>query len=90
MESFSLPPSWQHLSVENRRSVVMKLLDQLESTQKPLRMRSARCLLYIAQGCWAEVQSDAEQLHWSRVNTLMLFRLGTFNAFTELLNLEIE
>ncbi|XP_066158816.1 striatin-interacting protein 1 homolog isoform X1 [Euwallacea fornicatus] len=90
MTLYDLPPSWQRLSVEKRKSVVMKLLDQLECTRRRERMRSARCILYIAQGCWAEVQSDTEQQHWARLNTLMLFQLGTFSSFMDLLNIEID
>ncbi|XP_076262128.1 striatin interacting protein isoform X2 [Rhynchophorus ferrugineus] len=90
MELYELPPSWQRLSAEKRHSVVMKLLDQLECSKKPLRMRSARCILYIAQGCWAEMQSDTEQQHWARLNTMLLYQNGAFSAFTDLLNIEIE
>ncbi|KAG5890980.1 hypothetical protein JTB14_037966 [Gonioctena quinquepunctata] len=90
METYNLPPSWQKLSPDKRKSVVMKLLDQLEVSSKPLRMRSARCLLYISQGCWAEMQSDAEQQEWARCNSMLLYRLGVFNAFTDLLNIEFE
>ncbi|EFA11227.2 striatin-interacting protein 1 [Tribolium castaneum] len=90
MEQYNLPPSWQRLSLEQRKSVVMKLLDQLEVSSKPLRMRAARCILYIAQGCWAEMQSDAEQQQWARVNVMLLYQLGVFSAFTDLLNIEIE
>ncbi|KAJ8951417.1 hypothetical protein NQ318_006846 [Aromia moschata] len=90
MEFYNLPPSWQSLSISQRKSVVMKLLDQLEVSSKPLRMRSARCILYIAQGCWAEMQSDAEQEQWTRNNSMLLYQLGVFNAFTDLLNIEFE
>ncbi|CAH1153784.1 unnamed protein product [Phaedon cochleariae] len=90
METYDLPPSWQKLATTERTSVVMKLLDQLEVSSKPLRMRSARCLLYIAQGCWAEMQSDAEQQQWARTNSMLLYQLGVFNAFTDLLNIEFE
>lgn len=50
MESYKLPPSWQKLSVEQRKSVVMKLLDQLEVVDNTMRIKSARCILYLAQG----------------------------------------
>ncbi|XP_018578923.1 striatin-interacting protein 1 isoform X1 [Anoplophora glabripennis] len=90
MELYNLPPSWQRLSINKRKSVVMKLLDQLEVSSKPLRMRSARCILYIAQGCWAEMQSDTEQQEWARNNSMLLYQLGVFNAFTDLLNIEFE
>ena len=49
-----------------------------------------RALLYVAQGCWAEVQSDEEQASWARANVILLYRCGVFSAFLELLYLEIE
>ncbi|XP_022915364.2 striatin-interacting protein 1 [Onthophagus taurus] len=90
MEQYNLPPCWQKLAAENQKSVVMKLLDQLEISNKVLRMRAARCILYICQGCWVEVQSDAEQQEWAHRNSLLLYELGVFTAFTDLLNIEIE
>lgn len=90
MELYGLPPSWQRLYPDSRKSVIMKLLDQLEVSSKPLRMRAARCILYIAQGCWAEMQSDAEQQQWTTSNVMLLYELGVFSAFTDLLNIEIE
>ncbi|KAK5646427.1 hypothetical protein RI129_004891 [Pyrocoelia pectoralis] len=90
MEQYSLPPSWQRLSLIQRKSVIMKLLDQLEVSSKPIQMRAARCVLYIAQGCWAEMQSDAEQQQWTRSNVMLLYDMGVFTAFSDLLNIEIE
>ena len=90
MELYKLPPSWQKLSDDQRRSIMMKLLDQLDLSQKALRMKAARCILYLAQGCFAEVQSDHEQHQWTRANVKMLYELGLFTAFVELLNYEIE
>lgn len=90
MEQYALPPSWQRLSLVQRKSVIMKLLDQLEVSSKPIQMRAARCILYIAQGCWAEMQSDAEQQQWTRSNVMLLYDMGVFTAFSDLLNIEIE
>lgn len=90
MEQYQLPPNWQRLGMSQRRSVIQKLLDQLECSHKVMRMRAARCLLYIAQGCWVEMQSDAEQQDFARTNCMLLYDLGVFAAFTDLLNLEIE
>ncbi|CAD7094173.1 unnamed protein product [Hermetia illucens] len=90
MELYKLPPSWQKLPVTQRRSIIMKLLDQLDVSERQIRMRAARCILYIAQGCWAEVQSDQEQQQNTRENVLLLYELNVFAAFVELLNLEIE
>uniref|UniRef100_A0A6M2DIS4 Uncharacterized protein n=1 Tax=Xenopsylla cheopis TaxID=163159 RepID=A0A6M2DIS4_XENCH len=90
MEQYKLPPSWQKLTEEQQKSIIMKLIDQLEMSKKQLRMKAARCVLYLAQGCWAEMQSDKEQQHWCRHNVMLLYKLGVFNAFVELLNLEID
>ncbi|CAB3372424.1 Hypothetical predicted protein [Cloeon dipterum] len=90
MQDYKYAPSWEKLSQEQRTSVVMKLLDQLEISNKTSRMKAARCVLYIAQGCWAEVQSDEEQLNNARDNVMLLYDCGVFLAFVDLLNIEIE
>ncbi|XP_018330391.1 striatin-interacting protein 1 isoform X2 [Agrilus planipennis] len=90
MEQYDLPPSWQRLSIPQRKSVIMKLLDQLEVSSKFIRMKAARCILYLAQGCWAEMQSDAEQQQWTRTNIMLMYNLGVFSAFIELFNIEID
>lgn len=88
MDGFNLAPCWQKLSKDQQRDIIMKLIDQLEHSSKSIRMKSARCILYLAQGCWAEVQSDKEQYQLSRINVMMLYELGAFSAFVELLNFE--
>ncbi|XP_066998245.2 striatin-interacting protein 1 homolog [Anabrus simplex] len=90
MREYNLAPFWLKFSEERRRSVVLKLLDQLEVSNKSVRMKAARCILYLAQGCWAELQSDAEQLDWTRKNVILLYECGAFAACVELLNIEID
>ncbi|XP_071449896.1 striatin-interacting protein 1 homolog [Hetaerina americana] len=90
MQDYKLKPCWQSLSEAERKSVVMKLLDHLEFLDKSMRMKAARCLLYLAQGCWAEVQSDEEQQRWAFKNVLLLYKSGVFSSFVELLNIETE
>lgn len=89
MEEFDYPPSWQRLTNAQQRTVVMKLLEHLELAVSEVRLRATRCILYLAQGCWAEMQSDTEQQHCARLNVMMLYDMGVFSAFVELLNLEI-
>lgn len=89
MEEFGYPPSWQRLNVSQQRGVVVRLLERLDVAIDEVRARAVRCILYLAQGCWAEAQSDAEQSQWARVNVMMLYDLGVFSAFVELLNLEV-
>lgn len=90
MEQFKMPVSWQKQSDSERRGVVMKLLNQLDMSKRTVRMKAARSILYLAQGCFAEVQSDQEQQQWTRTNVMLLYELGIFSTFVELLNLEIE
>ncbi|XP_043223359.1 striatin-interacting protein 1-like [Amphibalanus amphitrite] len=81
---------WQSMRDERRRAVVLKLMDRLDLSKRDARMKAMRALLYVAQGCWAEVQSDQEQASWARTNVILLYRCGVFSAFLELLYLEIE
>lgn len=90
MEYYKLPPSWQKLSETEQQGIILKLLNQLDMSKKSLRMKAARCILYLAQGCWAEVQCDQEQQVIARKNVMLLYDAGVFGAFVELLNLEIE
>lgn len=90
MDSYNLRPWWQNLTETEQKSVIHKLLDQLEVSNKSLRMKAARCILYLVQGCWAEVQSDKEQQDWTRTNVMLLYKAGVYPVFVELLNIEIE
>lgn len=93
MEAYGLIPCWKKLTQVEKQSVVAKLLDQLEVSNKVVRMRSARCFLYLAQGCWGECYSeysDDEQYDTAVKNCIMLYKCGVFHAFIDLLNLEID
>lgn len=90
MAYYKLLPSWQKLSDTQRKDIILKLLDQLDLSKKALRMKAARTILYLAQGCFSEVQSDHEQQLWTRTNVKLLYEMGLYAVFVELLNYEIE
>ncbi|XP_034247106.1 striatin-interacting protein 1 homolog [Thrips palmi] len=90
MEDAHLSPSWQKLSQDQQKSLILKWLDLLEVSKSESRMRAARCFLYLAQGCWAEQQSDEEQQQATRYNVMLLNECGVFFAFVDLLNINIE
>uniref|UniRef100_A0A1B6DA13 Far11/STRP C-terminal domain-containing protein n=1 Tax=Clastoptera arizonana TaxID=38151 RepID=A0A1B6DA13_9HEMI len=90
METYNLSPCWQKQSLEQKKSIISKLLDQLEVSNKIVRMKAARCFLYLVQGCWAEVQSDHEQQVYAKENVFLLYSFGVFHAFVDLLNIEID
>ncbi|KAK4301846.1 hypothetical protein Pmani_026037 [Petrolisthes manimaculis] len=83
-------PLWQSASDTSHRAVVIRLADHLELCDRTLRMRAARAILYIAQGCWGEVQSDREQAMWARRNVFLLVQCGVWSSFLQLLHLETE
>uniref|UniRef100_A0A1B6KHM4 Far11/STRP C-terminal domain-containing protein n=1 Tax=Graphocephala atropunctata TaxID=36148 RepID=A0A1B6KHM4_9HEMI len=90
MEMYGLNPCWQKQTTEQKKSIIAKLLDQLEVSNKILRMKAARCFLYLVQGCWAEMQSDKEQQACTKDNVYLVYECGVFHAFVELLNIEID
>lgn len=90
MIQYKLPPSWQKLTEKQRKDVILKLLDHLDLSQKSLRMKAVRAVLYLAQGCFCEIQSDVEQQQYTRENVKLLYNMGLFPVFVELLNYEIE
>ncbi|XP_044741367.1 striatin-interacting protein 1 homolog isoform X2 [Chrysoperla carnea] len=81
---------WQKLNREQRCAFIMRLLDSLESSQISIRMRALRCILYLAQGCWAEVQCDREQVEFARQNVFLIYELGVFHVLIDLLCYEID
>ncbi|CAG9839478.1 unnamed protein product [Diabrotica balteata] len=90
LKEYDTPQLWRQLNYSKRRSVVLKILDQLELSDKVKRMKGARCILYIAQGSWLGIQSDTDQIKYAKENCILLYQLGTFNAFVDLLNLEVD
>ncbi|XP_058153329.1 striatin-interacting protein 2 isoform X6 [Dasypus novemcinctus] len=42
------------------------------------------------QGTFGECDSEVDVLHWSRYNCFLLYQMGTFSAFLELLHMEID
>ncbi|XP_029471660.1 striatin-interacting protein 2 isoform X2 [Rhinatrema bivittatum] len=81
---------WVELDMTQQKAYIMRLLDGLEMVNRDKRLNVARAILYLAQGVFGECKSDSEVLKWSRYNSFLLYEMGTFNAFLELLNMEID
>lgn len=90
METLKLKPSWRRLSYSEKSNVIVTLLDQLDVLDKNIRLKCARCFLYLLQGCWAECQSDIEQQIQAKENVFLLFKHGVFSAFVELFYAETD
>ncbi|XP_061770527.1 striatin-interacting protein 1 homolog isoform X3 [Nerophis ophidion] len=81
---------WIDLSAEEQRAYVMRLLDDLEVTDRDKRLKVARAILYLAQGVFDECDAEADVLRWSRHNVFLLYDMGIFTALLELLSMEID
>ncbi|ELK13863.1 Putative adenosylhomocysteinase 3 [Pteropus alecto] len=81
---------WLELEEDAQKAYVMGLLDRLEVVSRDQRLKVARAVLYLAQGTFGECDSEVDVLHWSRYNCFLLYQMGTFSAFLELLHMEID
>ncbi|XP_069085450.1 striatin-interacting protein 2 isoform X2 [Pleurodeles waltl] len=81
---------WPDLDTAQRKAYVMRLLDGLEVVDREKRLKVARAILYLAQGVFGDCSSESEILLWSRSNSFLLYEMGTFAAFQELLSMEID
>ncbi|CAI9587313.1 unnamed protein product [Staurois parvus] len=80
---------WLSLDAVQHRTQVMCLLDELEVVSREKRLSAARAILYLAQGVFGESENETDVLYWSRYNCFLLYQMGTFAVFLELLNMEI-
>ncbi|KAM6437399.1 striatin-interacting protein 2 isoform 3-T3 [Liasis olivaceus] len=80
---------WSELDLTQQKTYVMRLLDGLEVVSRDRRLKVARAILYLAQGVFGECGTEAEVLYWARHNNFLLYQMGTFTAFLELLNMEV-
>ncbi|XP_073508616.1 striatin-interacting protein 2 isoform X3 [Phyllobates terribilis] len=80
---------WTSLGSAQHRTHVMRFLEELEVVIREKRLSAARAILYLAQGVFRECEAESDVLHWSRYNCFLLYQMGTFAVFLELLNMEI-
>ena len=90
MTKFGLSSQWLKMEKGEQERALLLLLDQVELWERPERLRGARAILYLAQGCFDEVMSDTECFQVARDNVELLYRHGVFTSFIELLSLEID
>jgi hypothetical protein len=90
MSQFGLGNRWLRMDRAERGRAVLLLLDHLELWDRAERLRAARAVLYLAQGCWEECCSDTECWDTVRENVALLHSYGVFASFIELLSIETE
>jgi len=90
MARFGLGSQWLKMNKEEKERVVLLLLDQVELWEREDRLRGARAILYLAQGCFEECVSDTECWDIARENVELLYKHGVFASFIDLLSIETE
>ncbi|XP_064632355.1 striatin-interacting protein 1 homolog isoform X2 [Lineus longissimus] len=81
---------WKEAEDSFKRTHIHRLLNSMDISERTLRMRAVRSVLYLAQGVFGEVDCDSEQIKWARINVFLLYECGAFTVLVELLNMEME
>ncbi|XP_070558100.1 striatin-interacting protein 1 homolog isoform X2 [Ptychodera flava] len=81
---------WTKIDYKTRRMYIAHLLNGLDVAKREQRMKTARSILYLAQGVFGECSSEVEQVKWARCNAFLLYECGAFAAFVELLMMEAD
>ncbi|RUP44944.1 N1221-like protein-domain-containing protein [Jimgerdemannia flammicorona] len=79
--------SWTKCTLSERRVYVEYLLEQLELKDAEKRLATARRLVYIAQGSFAEFSDTATHLHWITENNKVLRKSGALLSYNQALRL---
>ena len=90
MTKFGMSSLWLKMDQKEKERALLLLLDQVELWDRVERLKGARAILYLAQGCFDECCSDTECFAVARDNVQLLYRHGVFTSFIELLALEID
>jgi len=90
MSKHGLGNQWLKMVKEEKERAVLLLLDQVELWEREDRLRGARAILYLAQGCFEECMSDTECWDVARDNVELLYKHGVFTSFIDLLSIETE
>lgn len=81
---------WLLMSEEERKVVIMHIMDQTDVVNEKSRFSALRSLLYLSQGAFDECDSVDELLVQSRKNCFLMFEMGVFNLVEEHLLMEIN
>lgn len=81
---------WSDLTVAQKKTHIIRLLDQTENSQKNLRDDANRAILYLAQGVFKECEKIEEYNASLLENIVLLYECDTFSVFVDILQYEIN
>lgn len=82
--------NWSCLEEAEQLSFVKYVCEFLEIQDNFQRTRAERCLLYLAQGCFSEVEKIQEQQLWTRRNVLLFAQVDILAMLVSMLKYEIH
>ncbi|XP_078001414.1 striatin-interacting protein 1 homolog isoform X2 [Glandiceps talaboti] len=85
-----VPDKWSRIDDKQKSMYIAHLLNGLDVAKREQRMKTARSILYLAQGVFGECSSEEDQVKWARYNTYLLYECGAFVSFVELLMMEAD
>ncbi|CAH8531179.1 unnamed protein product [Dicrocoelium dendriticum] len=68
---------------------ILRLMDRLESSQRTVRQKAIRGLLYLLQGNFGDCELEEDQITWARRNVHMCIEAGLLSVACQVLLLEI-
>lgn len=79
---------WGKMTESQRKAVILRMLDQVELCNRTQRLKGLRAVLYLTQGVFDECECEEAQQYWQRQNCFLLYEMGVFEVFLELLSME--
>lgn len=81
---------WSDLSRAEKKTHIIRLLDETDVNSKQNRDNICRSILYLAQGCFEECKTTEDYYKNLVENVAILFDCDTFSVFIDLLMFEIN
>ncbi|XP_025108660.1 striatin-interacting protein 1 homolog isoform X1 [Pomacea canaliculata] len=81
---------WTTASPSEKQRFLVTLQNELEVAERERRMLAMQAVLYLVQGNFGEIDCEEEQLEQVLKNVHLVYELGMFTTFVQLLGLEIE
>lgn len=85
-----LPDKWTVMTDAQKEQAIFRLLDTIDVSVRSSRKPAVRSVLYLVQGVFGECFVLETQAQLTRTNVFLLYKYGMFQAFVQLLNMEIE
>ncbi|CAH1783106.1 unnamed protein product [Owenia fusiformis] len=81
---------WLSIGDEERKVILLNLLDRIEVSGHKERIQALQALLYLVQGVFGECETEDQQVDMTAHNCYLVYEVGVFAVCVSLLNMESE